>query len=615
MKKNRILSFVLFFILLCSILLSPINSKGTTFTVLNTNDTGPFSLRAAITAANGNGIADTIDFGIPLSGVQTIIPLTALPALIDPAGVFINGLSQGGATIGANPPATLSLTIEISGDSAGAASGIFIDCDNNIIQGLIINNFEKDGISIEAGPVLPTSNNAIFYNIIGLDSSGTVTKGNGSDTTGLWAGVRIYNVPAEAGTSIANNNNIVENLISGNGPYADGVQIVGPQIPGDVFDNHVLNNYIGTDITGMADLGNAHEGVCLCEGTHDNLVDSNLVSGNDYDGIGMQGYNNEPYPLPPIQTRHNTVTNNIIGLAFDAVTPLPNSLHGVAIGEYGPSKWGCADYNVIGPGNIIAYNGWDGVSVWEDPINAVNADANHITQNSIFNNDSLGIDLQNDGVTLNDLGDTTDWRGNQELNFPVIDSAVYLAGNTTVYGKLDIDTDPTLATIEIFKANPDPTGYGEGKIYLGSATPDGAGNWNTTVSGLNAGDSVTATTTDLALNTSEFCFNHIVTAVSGIEEDTSIEDEHPLKVSSPLLINSVEISFTVGKKGKVNLSIYDITGKLVINLIDKECESSLYKVTWDGKNAKGEKLPAGTYICNLESADTAAAIKIIKIIK
>lgn len=612
MKKISILSFVLFLILCSSLLLLPIQSNGATFLVMSTGDSGPFTLRWAITSANGNGVPDTIDFSIPFAGVQTITPLTPLPALTDPAGVFINGLSQGSATIGANPPATLNLKIEISGTNAGATSGIVANSDNNRIQGLIINNFEKDGISIQAGPTQSASNNAVFYNIIGLDSSGTVIKGNGSDTTGLWAGVRIYNVPG-APPPIANNNFIVDNLISGNGPEADGVQIVGPQESGDVFGNFVVGNYIGTDINGTFDLGNAHEGVCLCEGTHDNLVDSNLISGNDYDGVGIQGYNNEPFPLPPIQTQLNIVINNIIGLAIDAVTPLPNSCHGVAIGEYGFGKWGCADYNVVGPGNIIAFNGWDGVSVWEDPINAVNADGNHITQNSIFDNDSLGIDLQNDGVTLNDLGDTTDWRANEELNFPVIDSAVYLTGNTTVYGGLDIDTDPTLAVIEIFKANPDPTGYGEGETYLGAATPDPSGDWYITVSGLNVGDSVTATTTDMNINTSEFCLNHIVTASTGIEE-ASIGGE-PLKVSSPLLINSVEISFTVEKKGKVKVGVFDITGKLIRNLIDEELEPSTYSVSWDGKNTKGENLPAGAYICKLESGSAKAATKIIKIIK
>ena len=81
------------------------------------------------------------------------------------------------------------------------------------------------------------------------------------------------------------------------------------------------------------DLGNDHEGVCLSEGTYHNDIFVNLISGNDYDGVGMQGYNNIPYG-PPIQTQYNMVHDNTIGLDVN-LNPLPNNNHGVAIGEYG----------------------------------------------------------------------------------------------------------------------------------------------------------------------------------------------------------------------------------------------------------------------------------------
>jgi hypothetical protein len=565
-KKNILLSFVLFFIICFALLLSPIHSKGATFVVDSLKDAGVGSLRAAIIAANANGVADTIVFNITGTGVQTISPLSQLPKLTDPAGVLIDGLTEPGASIGANPPATLNLMIEISGGSAGLASGIFIDCDNNRIQGLIINDFAYDGISIEAGPIVPTCNNEIYWNIIGLDPNGTVSQGNCYDPAGLWAGVRIYNAPGEVGPAIATNNYVVENLISGNAPQGDGVQIMGAQVPGDIFGNFVLRNYIGTDITGATDLGNAHEGVCLCEGTHDNLVDSNLVSGNDYDGIGMQGYNNEGYG-PPILTHNNMVTNNIVGLAIDAVTPLPNSCHGVAIGEYGTGQWGCAIYNIVGPGNIIAYNGWDGVSVWEDGVDAANADGNHITMNSIFINDSLGIDLQNNGVTQNDAGDL-DTGPNQEVNFPVIGSAVYSAGSTTISGSLDIDTDPTVSTIEVFKANPDPTGYGEGEIYLGATTPDASGNWSTVIAGLNPGDYVTATTTDVNMNTSEFSLNYMIDYITVISPNGG---ENVLAGSNQNITWSSN-----GTSGNVHIEFSDNNGASWSDVIASTTDDGIY---------------------------------------
>src|SRR2546428_754629 len=57
------------------------------FTVTNTNDTGPGSLRQAITDANVTG--GTITFNIPGPGVHTISPLTALPTLTNQ--VIIDG--------------------------------------------------------------------------------------------------------------------------------------------------------------------------------------------------------------------------------------------------------------------------------------------------------------------------------------------------------------------------------------------------------------------------------------------------------------------------------------------------------------------------------------------
>lgn len=495
-------------LVLCLFLLMGNSSFGAIFTVTNVADAGPGSLRDAINAANGTPGNDIINFNIAPGGLVVIVPLAQLPPLMDPAGVLIDGFTQpGGATSGANPPSTAILLVELRGTSAGGAHGLWVTSSTNIIQGLIINQFEQDGIRIEAGVLEPmASNNLIFCNFIGTDFSGTVDWGNGTNLASLWAGVSIRNI----NDGMAFDNMIERNLISGN--YAEGVNIVGPIEPGDVFNNHVLANYIGTDITGTLDLGNDHEGVCLSEGAHDNDIIENLISGNDFDGIGLQGFSNEQYQAPPIYTYNNIIMENIIGLDI-FLAPLGNSMHGVAVGEYGPSQWGFANQNTIDH-NTIAYNGGDGVAVWEDGYDFSNADNNCITRNNIYDNNDLGIDLQNNGVTTNDVTDP-DVGPNQELNFPIILGAVNSGGTTTINGQIDIDTDPTQAIVEVFRLiAPDPTGYGEGDVYLGPATPDAAGNWTYIDNTLSVGDYISATTTDLNRNTSEFSEAFVVTGAA-----------------------------------------------------------------------------------------------------
>jgi hypothetical protein len=479
-------------------------ASGALYTVTSTADDGTSgTLRWAINSANGSAGLDSIWFAIPAAGVQTIFPSPGLPPLTDSKGVEIDGTTQGSAGCGTSPPSTANLLIEIDGANAGSAHGLWVQSSNNIIKGLIINNFEQDGICVESGIANEqVTNNVIECCFIGTNPAGTSDKGNGRNTTALWAGIHIKNVPY--GTT-------VENLIDGcliSGNWAEGVWVDGPRQPGDVGFTHIQNNYIGTDINGTTAIQNDHEGIDISEGGHDNDIFRNLISGNGWDGVGIQGYSNEPYSAPPIYSHSNHIIENIIGLDISG-GQLGNGYHGVAIGEYGPprppvtSQWGFAPGNVVDT-NTIAFNGGDGVAVWEDSYDFTNADSNLITKNRIYDNRELGIDLQNDGVTLNDVGDP-DARANQELNFPVIDSAIYNAGNTTIYGTLSIDVTPTTATVEVFKADLDPTGYGEGAVYLGSTTPvNAAGNWSLTTIVLTVGDSVTATATDQNRNTSEF---------------------------------------------------------------------------------------------------------------
>ncbi len=468
---------------------------------------GTGTLRQAIVDANflTPGANDVITFNIAPGGFQSIQPFVQLPELTDPAGVTIDGFTQpGGASAGANPPLTATLLIEIngsmciSGPPLFTCHGLVIRSPNNIIRGLIINNFKQDGILVRPTPT-GTFNNMIYCNFIGTDPTGTLIQWNGQDMTQLWAGV--YIGALNAGT--AYNNTVSSNLVSGN--YAEGVGIMSCPPAVDVYSNQVIHNYIGTDKTGIVPMGNIHDGVYIGEGAHHNLVANNLINFNGFEGVCIVGY-----PPNGWNSHHNTVTNNTIAA---------NNSDGVNIGIYGanslPSPWyqgGYAAHNTIGPGNLIQNNNRNGVCVWEfsDPLWA-NTDDNKITQNQILNNLLLGIDLQDNGVTLNDPLDP-DCRANQELNFPVITGAVLYNGQTTLSGTLGIDSNPATALIELFKLNfPDPSGFGEGDTYLTQTTPLVNGNWTVTVPGVPAGTPISATATDANSNTSEFSATVVVT--------------------------------------------------------------------------------------------------------
>src|SRR5262249_15625033 len=125
------------------------------------------------------------------------------------------------------------------------------------------------------------------------------------------------------------------------------------------------------------------------------------------------------------------------------------------------------------------------------------------TQNSIFSNGGLGIDLGDDGRTANDLGDP-DSGANNLQNFPVLTKASLEGSIVIVEGKLN-STPNTFFTLEFF--GNDASSPDEGKTYLGSigVFTDADGNATFTVAfSAGFGDYVTATATDPDHNTSEF---------------------------------------------------------------------------------------------------------------
>ena len=137
------------------------------FSVTTTADSGPGSLRQAIVNSNTEtGGTNTIGFAIPGQGVQTISPLSPLPAITSP--VLIDGFSQPGY---AGTP-----LIELDGSKAGIADGLTINASGVTVRGLDINGFaEGAGILISGASA---TGNTIEVNDIGTGPTGLAALPN-----------------------------------------------------------------------------------------------------------------------------------------------------------------------------------------------------------------------------------------------------------------------------------------------------------------------------------------------------------------------------------------------------------------------------------------------------
>jgi len=341
----------------------------------------------------GGFVDDPTGVGIVISGNNVSIP---------PAGNRVEY-----CYVGTNYNGTARLPNE----SGGIA--IIAGADNNIVRHSVISGNVGYGVYLGrtpgmSGDTAEVHGNIIRDNIIGLNRTGTAALENTED------GVRI--------TDNANNNTIGPgNVISGNGkgssigPADYGVTISGELIanPGTwITENVVTGNLIGTNKAGTAGIRNADGGVSVYRARavtiENNTISGNLDQGDIFTvtGNGIIVDNREGLAgVGPI-----TIKNNVIGLAPNKTTVLPNHI-GVLLE--------CGATNVtVGPGNLIGGNDVEGVQLNNDCTNisgGKQVTGNKIVGNRIGIKDAgnvhHGISIRN-GAASNTVGGTGAGDGN-----------------------------------------------------------------------------------------------------------------------------------------------------------------------------------------------------------
>jgi uncharacterized repeat protein (TIGR01451 family) len=660
----------------------------TTYQVLNNADSGPGSLRAAITAVNADTLPDTIDFNLSGTLPQSIVLVTPLPAIANRA--FVDGTTEPGyagkplVVLDGTNLSQVDSDLEVLASSSEVEGIAFVSCPGNGLglsgtDGVVIEDCyfgtadgataspNQFGLVITNSTATTISGNLVSGNsvngiVLGPGNSGTLIQSNliGTDATGESAvsneSVGLY-VNNSSGTTIGGLAASQGNLISGNlgtgielvtngvnfqsegnpgdslqaqpregtvsaadsgagtlivgnivGLNREGTRIIGTStnnVDGimDLADlgstiggttaaarnvvsgfgyfgldlrapDLVEGNYIGTDMTGKAALGNISGGVKLTgSSTIGGSVQGsgNVISGNGGPGITTVG-------LPADQS--NLIEGNFIGVDVSGSVAMPNSGSGISVSgdQYvtiggttpgaanvisanridginltlsspagtvvlgndigtdlsGTLKLGNAsdgiyinaDQQIIGgmgagAGNVIAYNGNAGIE-----LSASNQQGTFLS-NSIFGNANGGISFANAYPTANHPNEqgVPSPAPNDFQNYPVLSSATTDGTTTEVLGSLNAGANTTY-TLQFF-ASPqaDSRGFGQGQALLDTRTV------TTGTRGSDANDVIfefivskavqpgwviSATATDPDGNTSEFAKDVPVQAIGDV---------------------------------------------------------------------------------------------------
>ncbi len=389
----------------------------TTFTVLNTANSGAGSLRQAIIDANDNPGLDMIAFDVGAGGVQTLMPTSPLPAVTDAA--VIDGTTQ--------PGFAGSPLIVVNGTGAGtSANGLVLSGQGATVRGLVVNGFKQAGIRLSSGK------HQIYGNHIGVDAAGNAKVpnkygiyaataadlnwigGESAGTGNLVSGNTDYGVYLASNSNRVYGNRIgtnsvgtapLGNTLAGIFVYQSRNNVLGGASPGmsnlisgteigpgiliwggydgsgpNAIGNVIKGNRIGTDSTGLVKISN-HTGIYIDSNAPSNVVGGsepgagNVVSGSTYSGI-------------KIHSKNCIVQGNRVGTDVTGTAAIGNGEHGLTIE---------AEHTLVGghepaAGNVISANGFAGLNIYN-------------AQNVVLNN-LIGTDVAGSNALPNEYGMT-----------------------------------------------------------------------------------------------------------------------------------------------------------------------------------------------------------------
>jgi hypothetical protein len=265
---------------------------------------GKISFSEAVRAANATtniGLPDLITFNIPLddaghlyyqddgvAGFNSVVATTLDDASISDFDVDLPGTPHSWYRITfteAIDSGDISDAVHIDATTQPGFSGDpiieldFSDPGAEFIDGLrlaggtggsTIRGFIFNGLQNEDPIKVDTPNNKIVGNWFGLDSTGTKVIGNFDNAIHLSGGSdnTIIGGPTEAD----------RNVIAGSGFESIKISTTGGHI--------IQGNYIGTDKTGLVDLGGGSHGIRFYNGASNSIIEGNII-GEHASGSGI----------------------------------------------------------------------------------------------------------------------------------------------------------------------------------------------------------------------------------------------------------------------------------------------------------------------------------------
>jgi hypothetical protein len=191
------------------------------------------------------------------------------------------------------------------------------------------------------------------------------------------------------------------------------------------------------------------------------------------------------------------------------------------------------------------------------------------------------------------------------------DTMVAYGGRCTVTASFDIMRSRGAPVVEMsYSGNP-----AHGAV-LSQITPNAAGDTARVVLSGFSYHRIRNDRTQTPVDRADHLYDILLWLQNAVGPPTATGD-HPayafsLSQNRPNPFNpATTIEYTVARRGRVSLRVYDVAGRLARTLVDDDKDAGVHRATWDGRNDGGGRVASGVYFYRLASGRKVITKKMV----
>ncbi len=204
--------------------------------------------------------------------------------------------------------------------------------------------------------------------------------------------------------------------------------------------------------------------------------------------------------------------------------------------------------------------------------------------------------------------------------FAKLDTLWFVATDHGVYRSYDHGNHWTKADT-LFSGIPKAILAIDGSLYLGTTDGvwesfDSASSWTDIGSGFAPNTTVSNLATDgsyLYAGTNKFSVWQRSLIPTDVADGTGpLPSDFTLAQNYPNPFNpTTTIAFSLSRRGKVRLDVFNMLGQRVKTLVDEERAAGQYTIEWNGTDNGGHSVASGMYLYRLQTTDATVARKMV----